>query len=81
MSKADKLKAEYAGKVSSDVYFDGNYTVAVIQSEKGRRAIGVAKRNPTSDVYVKERGVEIAMSRALENLDKQLHPRRYTKAK
>jgi hypothetical protein len=78
--KTDKLFAEYAGKVTSDVFLDGNYSV-VLLTHKKVRVIGIAKRNPESDVYIAERGVEIATARALQNLDKQVHPRRYKKVK
>jgi hypothetical protein len=80
MSTFDKLIDEYAGKVACDVYFDGNFTVAII-SEKGHHAIGVAKCNPSCDEYNRDRGGKIAVARALVNLDKQLQPWRYSKDK
>ena len=78
--KTDKLYAEYADKVKPEVFLEGNYTVALLTHKK-YRVIGVAKRNPESDEYLISRGVEIATARALQNLDKLVHPRRYKKDK
>ncbi len=76
--KIETLVEKYGRAVSTDVYFDANFTVAVMTHKaKKLSVVGVAKLNPNSDVYIKERGVEIATARALVNLDKAFHPRKY----
>ena len=45
-----------------------NFTIVEL-SYKGKRAFGVAKRNPACDPLVPERGYQIAKARALRNLD------------
>ncbi len=79
--KMETLVEKYGKSVSTDVYFDGNFTVAVMTHRaKKLLVVGCAKRNPSSDPYVKERGIEIATARALVNLDRAFHPRKYKRA-
>ena len=80
--KMDNLKEEYSGKVSFDVFFQDNFTVCVVTHKaKKKISVGVSKRNAESDQYDKSRGVDIATARALVNLDKVLHPRKYQRLK
>ncbi len=79
-NKMATLHEKYALVVTTDVYFDGNFTIAVMKhKEKKISVAGCSKRNPNSDEYVKDRGIEIATARALVNLDKALHPRKYAR--
>lgn len=76
--KTIRLRDEYDGKVGQEIFIDGNFTVALLTHEKGH-FIGVAKRNPACDEFIPDRGLDIAFSRALVNLDKKVHPARYKK--
>lgn len=79
-NKMENLKEKYALAVTTDVYFDGNFTIAIMKhKEKKFTVAGVAKRNANSDVYIKERGMEIAIARAFVNVDKAIHPRKYAR--
>lgn len=68
--KVEKLEEKLA---SAKIYteFIGNYTV-VEASLAGKRAFGIAKRNPGADEYIPERGEQIARVRALRNLSAKL---------
>lgn len=79
-NKMDKLKKQYEASSTMELFLDGNFSVVILthKGEEGKvRVIGCSKRNPNSDEYSESRGLDIAASRALINLDKHYHPRKY----
>lgn len=66
--KIDNLAKKYGDEARFSVHTDGNYTIVEVKYS-GFRTFGIAKRNPSCDVYIFERGQQIATARALRNLD------------
>jgi hypothetical protein len=80
MSSSDKLALKYKDAEITHVEHDGNYTLVEMKYGE-KRVFGLAKRNPQCDNFIAARGINIAVSRALQKLDAELHPRRKKVAK